>query len=97
MKLLIKNIKSLIQAEEKPRKRISGAEMKKLPCIENAFLLIENDKIVSFGKMSELEQKSGDVKQAVKIIDASGKLVFPSWCDSHTHLVYAGSREKEFV
>lgn len=92
MKLLIKNIKTLVQCESTPRKLVRGADMKALPTIDNAFLLIEGDKIAAFGKMSEC----GDVV-ADQVIDATGKMVFPSFCDSHTHIVYAGSREDEFV
>lgn len=66
--------------------------MSRLRSIENAYLLLEDDKITSFGKMSQLKSTEADQQ-----IDATGKLVFPSWCDSHTHLVYAGSREQEFT
>lgn len=92
MKLLIKNIKTLVQCESEPRKLLRGEEMKVLPTIDNAFLLIEGDKIAAFGKMSECLDVAVD-----EVIDATGKMVFPSFCDSHTHIVYAGSREDEFV
>ncbi len=95
MKLLIKNIKTLVQAEENPRLKVAGADMKVLPCIENAWLAIEEDKIVDFGKMDDfpgITDWSG-----LQVIDATDKLVFPSWCDSHTHIVFAASREQEFV
>ena len=92
MSLLIKNIKSLINIDKEPRKWVAGSNMQKLNTIDNAYLLIEDDKITDFGKMSDLNQANfnGD------IIDATGKMVFPSFCDSHTHLVYAGSREIEY-
>lgn len=90
MKLLIKNIKSLIQVEETPRKWVAGADMKKLPTIENAFLLIENEQIFDFGTMENCPETADET------IDATGKIVSPTWCDSHTHLVYHGSREGEF-
>ncbi len=92
MALLIKNIKSLINIELNPVKWVAGKDMQTLKTIENAYLLIENDKIADFGKMSTL--KLTDFKGDV--IDATGKMVFPSFCDSHTHLVYAGSREIEY-
>lgn len=91
--LLIKNIKQLIQVEESPRTWVAGKDMASLGVLENAFLLIRNGKIADFGSMEQLKSEylSGE------IIDATGKLVLPSFCDSHTHLVYAGSRELEYV
>jgi len=91
MKLLIKNIKKLVQVEDKPRVMVRGGEMKELPCIDDGWLLIEDDKIADFGKMEDVPEGTD------KVINADGKMVFPCWCDSHTHLVYAGSREGEFV
>jgi imidazolonepropionase len=92
MNLLIKNIKFLIQVDNSNRKKVCGAEMKILPFIENAYLYIENGKISAFGEMDNLSNIQAD-----KIIDARGKSVMPCWVDSHTHLVFAGSREQEFV
>jgi len=92
MKLLITDIKELIQVENKPKKMVFGEEMKFLPTIKNAFLLIENDLIKDFGSMEDLPHIRADKK-----IDATGKLVLPTWCDSHTHIVYVGNREQEFV
>ncbi len=92
MKTLIKNIKLLVQTEQKPKKWVAGADMAKIDNIENAYLIIENDKIFDFGEMKNLPKIKFD-----KEYDASGKLVFPSFCDSHTHLVYAGSREIEYI
>ncbi|MFT5749441.1 MAG: imidazolonepropionase, partial [Ancylomarina sp.] len=98
MKLLIKNIKKLVQVEDVPRKWVAGADMAKLNCIDNAFLLINEGKIEDFGNMSAIpdfdEMEDADVMQE---IDATGRMVFPSFCDSHTHLVYAGSREIEYT
>jgi imidazolonepropionase len=71
--------------------------MSKLDTIKNAWLLIEGDKISAFGKMSGTDVSMCENQQPYKIIDASGKIVFPSFCDSHTHLVYAGSREIEYI
>lgn len=96
MSILITNIKKLIQVRDASVRKVSGAEMKNLPCIENAFLWMEEDKILSFGRMSDLKSQTSTPKPQTSI-DANGKLVFPCWCDSHTHLVYAGSREQEFV
>lgn len=70
---------------------VCGAEMKALPGIENAFLLLEDGLIKSFGKNEDAPVRADEV------IDASGRLVLPAWCDSHTHIVYAGSRENEFA
>lgn len=89
--LLIRNIKTLVQAETNPRPLVKGADMAVLPEISNAFLLIENDRIASFGAMERCPDR------ADQIVDAAGRMVFPSWCDSHTHLVFAASREEEFV
>ena len=92
MTTLFINIKELIQVRDKSVKKVSGKDMSILPVIKNAFMLIEDDIIINFGSMDNL-----DVKKADKVIDLSGRLVLPTWCDSHTHLVYADSREEEFV
>lgn len=93
MKTLIKNIKKLIQVEEQPKKWVAGLEMAKLPSIDNAYLLIEDDKIVDFGSMDKLPE----IDNSVLELDVFGKMVMPTFCDSHTHIVYAGSREIEYV
>lgn len=95
MKILIKNIKQLVQVEESPQLKVVGKDMKNLSCIDDAWLALENDKIVGFGKMEDWEGISDWTN--LTIIDATDKLVLPCWCDSHTHIVYAGSREGEFV
>ena len=95
MKILIKNIKQLVQTEETPRLKVAGADMKQLSCVNNAWLAIEDDTIAGFGSMDDWEGIN-DWKN-LQIIDASDKLVLPCYCDSHTHIVYAGSRETEFV
>jgi imidazolonepropionase len=92
MKISIINIKQLIQVRESSVLKVSGDEMSYLPIIENAFLLIENDIIIAFGRMEDYVSNSSD-----KVMDASDKIVMPTWCDSHTHIVYAGHREQEFV
>ena len=98
MKTLILNIKQLVQTELSPRKWVAGKDMARLGILENAYLLVEEDKIAGFGKMEDLDREAvyagGDI---VKEIDATGRLVMPSYCDSHTHLVYAGSREIEDI
>jgi imidazolonepropionase len=96
MKLLLENIRELIQTEETPAIWVAGREMSRLNTIPNAFLLINNELIEDFGPMSKMGQINID-DDVVMEIDCSDRLVFPSWCDSHTHLVYAGSREKEFI
>ncbi|MES2837283.1 MAG: imidazolonepropionase [Bacteroidota bacterium] len=95
MKLLIKNIKQLVQVRENAPLKLSGTEMKSLPILENAWLAVEDGIIVDFGEMNTFPGITD--WSNLEIIDASGKLVFPSWCDSHTHIVYAGTRETEFV
>lgn len=100
MKILITNIKELIQVEETPRPKVAGRDMAKLPTLENAWLYIENGLITSFGTMDSFssgEFASLSGKSEVTVIDATGKMVFPSFCDSHTHIVYAGSREIEYL
>ena len=95
MRTLIKNIKKLVQVENTIRLKVAGSDMAKVHSIENAFLLINNDIIEDFGPMSSCPKKD-DLNQLTEI-DASGKMVFPSFADSHTHLVYAGSREIEYI
>ncbi len=92
MRTLITNIKSLVQVEENKRIAVCGEDMANLNCIDNAYLIVEDDKIIDFGQMSELKETNAE-----KIIDANNRFVLPSFCDSHTHLVYAGSREIEYI
>jgi imidazolonepropionase len=92
MQTLIINIKELLQVRESQVDKVSGAEMATLPTLKNAFLLVENDLIVDFGLMEDCPKINSDLT-----IDATGKMVLPTWCDSHTHIVYAGNREQEFV
>jgi imidazolonepropionase len=89
--LLIKNIRGLVQVREQIVNRLSGTEMAELPILANAFLAIKNGCIHSFGKMEDVDV------DASHIIDAHDRFVFPSFVDSHTHLVFAASREEEFV
>jgi len=92
MSILIINIKELIQVRDQNTLKVSGKDMQHLPTIKNAFLLIKNGEISDFGRMESCKNMVAD-----KTIDATDKLVLPTWCDSHTHIVYAGNREQEFV
>jgi len=92
LSILITNIKELLQVRDTNSSILKGKELNILPTLKNAFLLIEYDSIVNYGKMEDLNDFEVD-----EIIDASGKIVLPTWCDSHTHLVYAGDRTQEFV
>jgi len=92
MKTLFINIKELLQVRPADTVKVIGTEMSVLPTIKNAFLLIENNKIISYGKMSELRTIEVERK-----VDCTGKMILPTWCDSHTHIVYAGNREGEFA
>jgi len=94
-KTLIKNIKGLVQYGENLPKIRSGEEMKTLPILENAFLALEDGEIIAYGPMSEW----GGISdwRDLEVIDADGKFVLPAFCDSHTHTVFAKSREEEFV
>ncbi len=92
MKILITNIKELLQIREMSVLKVSGKEMATLPSIKNAFLLLNDNLISDFGLMENCPEIDVDER-----IDATDKIVLPAWCDSHTHLVYAGNREQEFV
>lgn len=92
MSILIKNIKQLLQVHENSVTIVKGKAMKVLPIIEDAYVYIEHDTIVEFGTMADYRSIDAET-----IIDAQGKIVLPSWCDSHTHIVYAGNRVSEFV
>lgn len=89
--LLIRNIRTLVQAETSRRSLVKGADMANIPCLNDAYLLAENGRIAAFGPMSECPER------ADMVLDATDRMVFPSWCDSHTHIVFAATREEEFV
>lgn len=89
---LIVNIKELVQVREAGISKVSGAAMAILPTLKNAYLLIKDNLIADFGSMDNVPQTKID-----DTIDAAGKMILPAWCDSHTHIVYAGNREQEFV
>jgi len=95
-KILITNIKKLAGIEKEGVLLKAGKAMSELESIDNAFLLIEDGKISAFGDAAKADQYVIDPDDC-KIINARGGMVFPSFCDSHTHLVYAGSREIEYV
>lgn len=94
-KILIKNIKGLAGIQEESQSPLRGNELANLQMLENAYLAIENGRIADFGSMEEL---AGVVDWTdLQVIDAEGKFVLPAFCDSHSHLVFAKSREEEFV
>jgi len=94
-KILIKNIKALLQVGEEIPAVLRGKEMASVPQIENAYLALEDGVVVAYGSMDDWEGISD--WRDLEIIDAEGKYVLPAFCDSHTHLVFARSREEEFV
>lgn len=98
MNLLIKNIRQLIGVDEHKKLRRSGPEMREMHVIEHAFLYIENGRISSFGRMEHFEATNFIHDYTVlKEIDATGRVVMPSFVDAHTHIVFAATREEEFV
>lgn len=92
MKILLKNIKQLLQVRDTAPPKVSGAQMAELPLLENAWILLHNNKIHSYGTMDTCPSHS-----KIEVHDCTGRIVMPTWCDSHTHIVYAGNREQEFV
>jgi len=95
--MLITNIKSLVGIHPKDKLVLRGNEMTDLPVLENAWLLLENGLIKDFGSMDKIPVELQAPNYKLQTISASGKFVFPSWCDSHTHIVFAAPREEEFV
>jgi imidazolonepropionase len=94
-KLLLKNIKHLVGVYENAPRKLAGKEMSTLPCIANAWLAAEDGTIAAFGSMDDFPGISD--WQGLDVIDCTGKIVLPCFADSHTHIVYAGNREQEFV
>lgn len=92
MKLLVKNIGSIVGIDTDRRECIAGEAMDQLQRLDDAYLVAEEGRIAAFGAMAELKSEEAD-----EVVDAQGGTLFPSFCDSHTHLVYAGSREQEFL
>lgn len=94
-KQLFKNIKGLVLAGEDLPTLLRGSEMNDLPVIYNAFLALEDGEVIAYGPMAEWE---GIIDwRDLEVIDAEGKFVLPAFCDSHTHTVFAKTREEEFV
>ncbi len=91
--ILITNIKGLVQVRDEPVAKVAGKEMSQLPIFSDAYLIISNGLIHSYGLMKDIPS---DVK-AHTVLDVAGQFVFPSFVDSHTHLVFAATREEEFV
>lgn len=92
MKLLVRNIGRIVGIQPAGRLRVCGEEMGRLETLDDAWLLADEGRIAAFGRMSECPSGEG-----AQVVDAAGGMLFPSFCDSHTHLVYAGSREQEFI
>ena len=92
MSLLVKNIGCIVGIDESGRTKVAGKEMADIGMLENAWLLTDGERIGSYGTMDTLPHEEGH-----EVIDAKGGWLFPSFCDSHTHIVYAGSREQEFL
>ena len=92
MRIIFKNIKELLQVRKEAISFVSGKQMAILPSIKHAYLVVENGLITDFGSMDTCPEIQAD-----SVVDASGKMLMPSWCDAHTHIVYAGNREAEFV
>jgi len=96
--LLIKNIRCLVQTEDVPKLKVCGSEMSEVNTINEAYLYISDGLISDFGSMKDLEKSKILIQNPnIDIIDAADRFVFPSFCDSHTHIVYAGSREMEYI
>ena len=91
MRLLIKNIGTIVGIQPEGIERLCGEQMGRLETLDAAWLLAEEGRIAAFGSMAE------GCPDAAEVVDAAGGMLFPSFCDSHTHLVYAGSREQEFL
>ena len=89
MRLRVDNIARIVGMESRGRLRLCGEEMDRMESLDDAWLLAVGGRIAAFGRMTE-ERPAAD-----RVLDAAGGMLFPSFCDSHTHMVYAGSREQE--
>ncbi len=97
MKLILENIKELVQVDPMQRLWVAGKSMAEVPTIKNAYLIVQDEIIEDFGPMEDLPSSDYESDDLVMEIDCTGKMVLPSYCDSHTHLVFAATREGEFV
>lgn len=97
MRLILQNIKKIVQTDSQNRLWVAGKSMAEIQQIDNAFLVIQDECIESFGPMELLQANELEADNMIMEIDCTGRMVFPSYCDSHTHLVFAATREKEFV
>lgn len=97
MRLILLNIKELVQVDPKSRLWVAGKSMAVVQTVKNAFLVIRDGLIQDFGPMDQLSPAELESDDLVMEIECSGKMVFPSYCDSHTHLVFATTREHEFI
>lgn len=97
MRLILQNIQKIVQADSQNRLWVAGKSMADIQQIDNAFLVIQDECIESFGPMELLQANELEADNMIMEIDCTGRMVFPSYCDSHTHLVFAATREKEFV
>lgn len=97
MRLILQNIKELVQVDSKNRLWVAGKSMAVIQSVKNAFLIIQDELILDFGPMDQLTSAEFEADDLIMEIDCTGKMVFPSYCDSHTHLVFAATRELEFV
>ena len=87
MAILFTHIKELLQTRPQSEEKVMGAAMADLPHIKNAFLRIQGDEILNFGPMADVV-----IQETDEVVDVTGKLILPAWCDSHSHVVYAGDR-----
>ncbi|MDO9613696.1 MAG: imidazolonepropionase [Bacteroidota bacterium] len=94
---MLQNIKELVQVDPKNRLWVAGKSMAEVQTIKNAFLIVQDELIRDFGPMENFHQSDYELDDMIMEIDCSGKMVFPGYCDSHTHLVFAATREQEFV
>lgn len=92
MNILFTHIRELLQTRPQSDVKVMGTAMADLPHIKNAFLRIQGDEILDFGPMADVV-----IHETDQVIDVTGKLILPTWCDSHSHVVYAGDRSQEFV
>ncbi|MBL7969754.1 MAG: imidazolonepropionase [Prolixibacteraceae bacterium] len=96
MRLILQNIKELVQVDPKHRLWVAGKSMAEVQTIKDAYLIVQDERIKDFGRMEDLQMTDSEDEVTMEL-DCTGRMVFPSYCDSHTHLVFAATRESEFV